>query len=331
MNFQLCSARLAAALALPIALVSSSPAQQPSPLKRLDEISVILQDGSVFRGKLDIKSLEVETPYGKLVVPASDVIRIRVGKSSNKELKTKIEQYIADLGSKDFQTRETAQKELAKLGKKAYAEIEAAARSDDAEVATRATALLAEMDTGDDEEIQPADDEIITPTLTLRGVIKMDAISLQTRYGTLKVDKKDIIALTLGQRADAEKIFKLTDRNTSQSQWLDTGIRVKRGDRIVASATGSINWVNSGYVTEPRGNPQIGQWTRIGNQPVFYGALVGRIGQGGQMFLMGDKFNDKAIADGNLFIAVGCSWGPQNATGEYKVRIEVRPAGTPNP
>jgi hypothetical protein len=315
-------------LALGLALTSSA---QPPPVKRLDEVNVVLQDGTFIRGKLEIKSLEVETPYGKLVVPAADIIRVRVGKSSNKDLKSKIDKLIGELGSKDFQIRETAQKELAKFGKKAYAEIEAATRSEDAEVATRAQALLAEIDMGDDEEIQPADDEIITPTLTLRGVMKLDAISLQTRYGTLKLDKKDILTLTLGEMADAGKIVRLTDRNTSQGQWLDTGIRVKRGDRIIVSATGAINWVNNGYVTEPRGNPQIGQWTRIGNQPVFYGALVGRIGQSGQMFFIGDKFNDKASADGNLSIAIGCSWGPQNATGDYKVRIEVRPAGAPNP
>lgn len=304
---------------------------QPSPLKRLDEANIQLQDGSSFRGKLDIKSFEVETPYGKLVVPASDVIRIRVGKSSNKELKTKIDKLIADLGSKEFQTRETAQKELAKLGSKAYAEIEAATNSTDAEVATRAQALLAEISLGEDEEVQPNEDEIVTPTLTLRGTIKFDAFQLHTRFGTLKVEKKDVATITLSELADAGKTIKLTDRNTAQSGWLDTGIRVKRGDRIIATATGSINWVNSGYVTDPKGNPQIGQWTRTGNQVIFYGALVGRIGQSGLFFLMGDKYNDKAQVDGNLFIAIGCNWGPQNATGEYKVRIEIRPAGAPNP
>jgi hypothetical protein len=323
---------LAFLLVLAIALSSTLPVSgQQLPVKRLDEASIQLQDGSSFRGKLDIKSFEVETPYGKLVVPASDVIRIRVGKSSNKELKTKIDKLIADLGSKEFQTREEAQKELSKLGSKAYAEIEAATNSTDAEVATRAQALLAEISLSEDEEPQPNEDEIVTPTLTLRGAIKFDTFQLQTRFGVLKVDKKDVAVITLSEMADAGKIIKLTDRNTAQSGWLDTGIRVKRGDRIVATATGSINWVNSGYVTDPKGNPQIGQWTRMGNQVIFYGALVGRIGQSGQFFLMGDKYNDKAQLDGNLFIAVGCNWGPQNATGEYKVRIEIRPAGAPNP
>jgi hypothetical protein len=324
----------AVAFALVLAVVfglAHTVSAQQSPLKRLDEANIVLQDGSSFRGKLDIKSFEVETPYGKLVVPASDVIRIRVGKNSNKELKTKIDKLIADLGSKEFQTRETAQKELAKIGSKAYSEIEAATNSTDAEIATRAQALLAEISLGDDEEVQPNEDEIVTPTLTLRGTIKFDAFQLQTRFGVLKVDKKDVAVITLSEMADAGKIVKLTDRNTAQSGWLDTGIRVKRGDRIVSTATGSINWVNSGYVTDPRGNPQIGQWTRINNQPILYGALVGRIGPSGQFFLMGDKYSDKAAADGNLFIAIGCNWGPQNATGEYKVRIEVRPAGAGNP
>ncbi len=318
-----------AVLAVVFGLAICSPAQQP--LKRLEEANVVLLDSSSFRGKLDIKSFEVETPYGKLVVPATDVIRIRVGKSSNKELKTKIDRLIADLGSKDFQTRETAQKELGKLGSKAYAEIEAATNSADAEVGARAQALLGEISLGDDEELQPNEDEIVTPTLTLRGTIKFDTFQLQTRFGTLKVDKRDVAIITLSEMADTGKIVKLTERNTAQSAWLDTGIRVKRGDRIVSTATGSINWVNSGYVTDPRGNPQIGQWTRTGNQVIFYGALVGRIGQSGQFFLMSDKYSDKAMADGSLFIAIGCNWGPQNATGEYKVRIEVRPSGAPNP
>ena len=296
-------------------------------LKRGEEITFAMRDGTLFRGKIDVKTFEVDTLYGKLAVPATDVIRIRIGKNSNRDLKDRIDKLVADLANKDFRIREEAQKELAKLGKMAYAELDAASHSTDSEVRERASTLLADITLEEEEELQPADDEVVTPAFVIRGTIKLDALSVVTKFGTLRVDKKDLLTLTLAEPEFAVKAMTLSGRNTTQSQWLDTGIRVKKGDHLILSASGSINWINFGQSSEPGGNSNWGTWRTLGSQPIYNGALVGKIGAGGAFFFVGEKYNEKASGDGMLFLAIAANWGGQQmpSSGEYKVKIEVRP------
>ncbi len=316
------------------AVVGAAIAADPVvPLKRSDEISLVMRDGTFFKGKLDVKTFEVETLYGKLTVPASDVIRIRIGKKADKDLKARIEKLIADLANKDFRIREEAQKELSKLGKAAYSEIEAASRSTDTEVKERATALLANITLDDGDEPQLNDDEVLTPNFAIRGTVKLDALAVATKFGILKVEKKDLLSMTLAEPEFAAKIIAVNGKTTTQGQWFDTGIRVRKGDRLIVNANGSINWVNYGNTTEPQGNENWGTWRNLGMQQVFIGALVGKIGNGGAIFLVGEKYNDKVAAEGTLYLAIAANWGGNmQSNGEYKVKAEVRPAAeTPVP
>lgn len=316
---------VAAALTLAPLARAVDPA---TPLKRSEEVLFVLRD-STFRGKLEVKSFEVETAYGKLTVPASDVIRIRIGKRADRELKSRLEKLVADLGSKDFQIREAAHKELAKLGKIAYSELLAASRSNDTEVKERASALLSNFTLDETEELQPDDDEIVTANFIIRGTVKLDLLNVATRFGALRIEKKDIVSITLAEPEFATRTFSLTGRNTTQSnQWLDTGIQVKKGDRLIIAASGSLNWINYGNITEPGGNEGWGVWRSIGSTQIYIGALVGKIGAAGAVFLVGDKYTATATADGTLFLATAANWsGNIQVTGEYKVRIEHRPVG----
>ncbi|MCX6910520.1 MAG: hypothetical protein NTY01_21100, partial [Verrucomicrobia bacterium] len=137
MNQPLSSILLSALLAgLCCAAHAATPAAPPT-LKRTDAAHFTLRDGTQIVGKLEIKNVEVVTVYGTLTVPLDDVVKIRVGKKSDRELKTKIDKFITDLASKDFAARDAATVELAKLGRTAYTELRKASFSDDQEVKER--------------------------------------------------------------------------------------------------------------------------------------------------------------------------------------------------
>ncbi|MFA7005945.1 MAG: hypothetical protein WC429_18015, partial [Verrucomicrobiia bacterium] len=132
-------------------------------IKRADAAHFTLRDGTQIVGKLEIKSVEVVTVYGTLTVPLDDVVKIRVGKKSDRELKTRIDKLIADLGSKDFAARDAATVELGKLGRMAYTELRKASFSDDQEVKERANKLIEEIGVLDEEADVPCeDDEVVT-------------------------------------------------------------------------------------------------------------------------------------------------------------------------
>ena len=81
------------------------------------------KDGAFIIGRIDIDKFEIETEYGKLVVPRDQIIKIRIGKNADKDLKKKITGLIEKLGHEEFKEREDATKELGGLGLVALEEL----------------------------------------------------------------------------------------------------------------------------------------------------------------------------------------------------------------
>lgn len=281
-----------------------------------------LRDGTIIIGKTELKSIEVITAYGSLNVPIRDVQRIRVGKKSDRELKARIDRCIADLGSKDFAARDQATTDLAKLGRLAYTELRKAANSDDLEVKERATKLLDDMGVVEDEaDIPPENDELVTPTFTIAGTIKLDTLSIATKFGTLKVAKKDLAKMSVGETEQLSKVVSVPAKATA-GKLIATGIRLKRGDRLTITAQGNISYRNYGGTQfSPEGSSNYGNW----NENIMIGALIGRIGSSGPVFKIGERFADKMEAEGELHLGIAAvesagSYG----TGEYKARVQVQ-------
>ena len=281
-----------------------------------------LRDGTIIIGKTDLKSIEVITAYGTLSVPISDVLKVRVGKKSDRDLKAKIDRCVADLGSKDFAARDQATTDLAKLGRLAYTELRKAANSEDLEVRERATKLLDDMGAVEDEaDVPPENDELVTPTFTIAGAIKLETLSIATKFGTLKVAKKDLAKMSVGETEQLSKVVAVPAKATA-GKMIATGIRLKRGERLSITAQGSISYRNYGGTQfSPEGSSNYGNW----NENIMIGALIGRIGTSGQVFKIGERFSDKIEAEGELHLGVAAveSAGTYG-NGEYKARVQIQ-------
>ena len=295
----------------------------PTSAKAANDAQFTLRDGTVIFGKTELKNIEVNTAYGTLTIPMGDVIRLRVGKRSDRDLKTKIDRAIADLGSKDFAARDQATTELSKLGKLAYTELRKAATSDDLEVKERSAKLLEDLgNLDDDADIPPEDDHVVTPSFTVVGAIKIESLTIATKFGPLKVSKKDLAKMSLGEVESLTRTASVAARATP-GKMIATSVRVKRGDRLTITSTGTISYRNYGGTQfTPEGSANYGTW----GDNFLVGSLIGKIGSSGTIFKVGERYSEKAEADGELFLGIAANdSGANYGSGEYKARIQVQP------
>jgi len=289
-----------------------------------------LRDGSRIAGDPDATTLDIETAYGKLVVPIEDIVRIRFVTAPESGLQEKVAAAVKRLGSDDYDEREAATQELRKIGLPAFEALKAAAKSEDEEVRTRAEALVTEIgeqvEAAEEEEagsapLQGEDDEIVTRRFTIRGKVTKAAYVVKSKYGEFKVSRADIISLTFVRGGGYHTQVKIPSSALAAQTWVDTKADVTKGARLKIKATGTINVEAYGENATPDGSRRIGN--RFMNFPAC--ALIGKIGRNGTPFLVGSDYDDAVEEAGRLYLAIAMQ-AMGNMTGEYKARVDVEPA-----
>lgn len=296
--------------------------EEYGPAKPDDKSSqVFMQDGTFIVGQIDLETFEIVTEYGKLVVPRDQIIKMRIGKNANKELKEKIESLISKLGDQEFKVREEATKELNAMGIVVLQELRDAAKSEDIEVKTRAEKLVKEIEASispDAEEVID-DDEIVTRKFTIRGELLVENFVIETRYGTMRAAKKDVKAIVVSQPSGLRKTVIVSGTtHAGNNSMKDTGIDLKKGDRISISASGTVFIRNWGINVSPDGDQSYGQ--HFPNIPA--GALMGKIGKSGTLFNVGSSYNATVEADGRLYLGIGVRDRYSNG-GDFRVKIQI--------
>lgn len=303
-------------------------------------IKLHLMDGSLISGKLTMKDLLVETEYGNLTIPVTSVRSFTPGLRSHPELGKRIQRMIQDLGSSSFDEREAAQQELLKIGLPLRNELERRANDGDNERRTRIKNILAELDQleddlSDDSDEQPdADretyidrDTIETVDFTLVGKIVPQSFTITSLYGPLTVKLSDIRKgqRDSARRDDERKSLQIDATHIVQRGYLQTTLRIERGDKVFISADGTINmtpWGNDS-VSTPEGASNFGWY-----QPnrIAGGTLIARIGDNGQVFKAGTKHTFTAERSGILQFAVAMQqdFADNNFPGHYNVKVRIK-------
>lgn len=308
-----------------------------------DVVRVFLMDGSILTGQLTPDEIEVETAFGMLSVPVLSLHSLTPGLESHPELAARIEQLIEELGSSKFETREQAQRSLLEMGLVAREALERRAKDSDTERRNRIKALLEELEElatslEDDPGLDPQGrlsplavrDTVETVDFTIVGRVVPQSFSVTSKFGQLTVSLGDIRRMhrDVGGRSDIRRQVTVTSTNMAHRSFKDTGIRVERGDRVTITADGRITMSPWGQqaISTPDGAGNFGWFTQ--NQ-IPAGALVGRIGSNGEIVLLGSRASFTADRAGMLQIAIALpvEYADNNQfPGEYKARIQVRPA-----
>jgi hypothetical protein len=306
------------------------------------EVEVRFANGSLVRMTLVQDKIDIETLYGKLSVPLRDIRRIEFGLHVPEGMDKKVDAAIKQLGSGEYKGREGAVRELTVLGVYAYPAVLKAAKSADLEVAKRATDILARI-----RARVPAtelrlgeDDRVVTGKFTIVGRIVTPTIKARTEYfGDTRLSLHQLRhfrALALAK--DAEVTIDAANF-ASANQWLETGISVDTASALLITATGQVELAPQqpgtyicgplGYGPRPAGGPGGGLGGFGGKKGgagflrVYPGMLMGRIGENGNVFPIGDRF-EGAAGDGKLYLHINPSTYDTASSGAYRVRISIK-------
>jgi hypothetical protein len=298
-----------------------------------------LRDRSKIAGSPSFEELEVLTQYGVLKVPKADLVSIRFARRIPADLQARIDELIAGLGSKDFDTREAASKALAEIGAPASEFLRKAAKSSgDEDVKSHCQNLVDQIDAqaaveeaaGEEglADITGRDDEVTTARMTIKGTVPAEEFAIRSRYGELRVRIADLTGVVFRSSGVTSAKVDVSPQHQPPGNWYDTKLELTKGQRLKIEASGMVTVRNYGVSAGPEGNREWGPGTGFANFPML--ALVGRVGKRGQPFLVGTQHNGKARGSGRLYLAiVSFTPHPGGATGSYRVKVETSAAGEP--
>ena len=272
-------------------------------------------------------TIDVTTKYGKLKVPTNEMRRVEFGIHLPEDVAKKVEDAISRLTSDTFNQREAAAKELAGLGANAYPALKIAARSADPEVAQRAQAVIEKIkEKVPVSQLRTKVEDVITSNeFPIQGFISNSTIKARTAYfGDLDLKVTELRSIRWTSAA-GEAVDLLVDATRcsqqDMSQWLDTGMTLEVDSQLVITASGTVNLRDGAgpqFAVGPAGNRQ---FQRNGGGAYPPGALFARIGDTGQTFVIGEKFEGTPKQEGKLFLQIAPSPWEQVCTGNFRLKI----------
>jgi hypothetical protein len=161
-------------------------------------VAIRFTDDSNLKLSLQIESIELHTPHGRLNIPLAEIRRVEFATRIPADAVGRVDSAVAGLGSDQFRVREAAMAELRALGEKAYPSLLQAAMHKDPETVRRADALLKELrDTvGEELLVVRKHDVVYTRDSKITGRIDMTAFKATTaQFGEVQVKLSDIYSL----------------------------------------------------------------------------------------------------------------------------------------
>jgi hypothetical protein len=306
------------------------------------EVEILFHNGSKVRVQIQTEKLEIASIYGRLTVPIQDVLAIEFGLHYPEGILPKIDGAVKNLNSEDFRAREAASKTLLNLGPHAYPAVLRATQGKDAEVTRRARDIVTKLKAKHaKKELKTSpDDRVITPTQTLVGRILTPTVKTRGEYfGEMEHKVANMRTLRAITRSGPEADLSVdAGKYANAGPWLDTEYQLDGKSIYRIAAKGMIDqWPQQPgqYMCGPNGqgnnvrmpgrggNPFMpGAKIQLGgNDRMYGGALIGKIGEEGDPFFIGELCDLHSEAEGKLYLQIGPSpWGCPSA-GNYDVKI----------
>ncbi len=341
-------------------LAQEKEAKSPaSPKTNLYPVEVRFADDSVIKATLQDKSIVVVTRYGKLTVAVDEIRSIELGVRVPEETIKRVDAAIALLGNSDFAKREAASAELLELREAAFPALQQAARSEDPEISRRAKeAIKALTDTLTVDKLHPPRfDTVVTLDFTIVGQIEAGSIKARTPYfGETSLKLAEIRSMKwLANERETKLAIDASRYGVAQEAWLSTGVKLRAGAGLVLTASGSVDLRpadagtllvgpdgrsptraggfgpgggggGAGRGAGPGGAAGGGRGG-VGGRPFAGdgvqapGALIGRIGEYGKVFVVGSHYEGTATEEGTLYLRIVPNAAGTETNGTYDVRV----------
>lgn len=305
------------------------------------EVDIHFLNGSTVRMIVQSEKLDINTQYGKLAVPIKDVRGIEFGLHFPEGVETRIEAAVRGLGSSDYREREKASQTLIDLGPYSYPAVLEASRDKDTEISQRAKELSKKLQANHPKKDLKTmvEDRVVTKNFTIVGRIMTTSIKSKTEYfGDVELTLAKMRTLRSVSGAGIDTDIALdASKYANQGQWMDTGFQCDGRTTILVTAKGFIDvWPqqNGQYISNPngfqatqRGGPMAGAFfgnRKIGgmiNNNAHCGMLLGKIGENGEPFIIGERYEGTPEGEGPLMLHIGPSQWNVPSAGNFDVKI----------
>jgi hypothetical protein len=290
--------------------------------KRIADIR--LDDGSTVRVTLQQPSVEIQTKYGKLVVPVADIRRIEFGLHVPIDQQAAIVANVKRLGSIVHKERDAAVRDLIASGHFAAHALREACESPDKEIAQRADKCLRSIADSVPGELLtiPVDDVIHTTISPIHGrIVDTSLPVVSAHFGEVSLKVSGVRTLHVRHSAaKADLVLDATKYGSSLDLWYDTGVILERGMKLHIETTGEVDlWPQAPgqYMCGAKGYNTVGRGGQF-----MAGALIGKIGDG-RPFYVGETFDGFTTEEGRLYLMATPSPWNNAIAGQYRVRVRT--------
>lgn len=214
-------------------------------------VEIRFTDESTLRMTLREERLEVQTPYGRLSIPLTEIQRIDFGTRIPEATTKRIEAAINDLGNTQFPAREAASAELLKLREKAFPALQRALKHKDPEVVRRADRLLEKLrESVPEEQLEFRKHDVIqTEILKISGRIEGSAFKAHSHlFGDVQLklaDIRSLRSLSVEDEGDASGVQPGPTNMVSLQQQIGKTYRF----RVTGAVNGSL-WGTDVYTSD---------------------------------------------------------------------------------
>lgn len=301
------------------------------------QAKITLRDGSIYNGSITIKNVDLQTDYGKLLIPIKNVSSIDVGLVPNRTNKTKLENLAAQLSNDNEETRKIAYDELLKIKPSEIYVLMDFLYSDKYTPPTDGTysldQLVSELNSTFNLSNNVGEKDIISidGEYVMGGIFTFPSTEIKTEFGALTIPKEKMLKIEItyvpSSGNETSKIINLPASKyisgNANGGWYRTGVNVKKGQRIFISATGEVTLASlSNAKYTPKGAAGTAEGTTEGTYPT-YGQLVFKVGEAGQVYTAGSKYNSAMPESGMLYISIYETVYNAANTGSYNVTIKL--------
>jgi hypothetical protein len=303
-------------------------------------VEINFLDGSTVRMVLQSDKMEIATPYGQLAVPVKDIRAIDFGLHFPDGIDARIQQAIKSLGGEVYRDRDQAGKALLELGPYAFPAVFEASRSTDLEVSRRAKGILKELQAKHPKKDLKVsvEDRVITPSFTIVGRILTTSLKAKAElFGevNLPVARMRAMRSLYGLGLDIEVVID-AGKYANQGQWMETEFQVDGRSAISITAKGSVDTMpqqqGGQWMVGPNGLQGRNQGMHIPvaagrkvngpiNNQTYGGMLLGKIGEDGEPFTIGERYEGMPETQGKLYLHIGPSPWNNQSTGSFEVKI----------
>lgn len=170
---------------------------EPDETANTGQVEVKLADGSAIKLVLKQETYSLQTPYGKLAIPAKDVRLIELAPRVAEDVAKQLEEAVANLGSPQFEIREKAAADLLRLGPLGYPVLLRLAKDkrSDLEVSARLDDVIEKVHANvPDHQDTPREWDVVhTEHSRISGHLEMNTIKAETaQFGEVQLKLADV-------------------------------------------------------------------------------------------------------------------------------------------